>query len=82
MNRIRWAIPCLYSMFVQTILVCGRSRNGITNSEVHYSMSGIIYILCRSVVEIWRYMSQFTGVKVLLGDMNAEPHSAPIRQVE
>ena len=35
----------------------------------------------RSVVEVWRYMSRFTGYKLLLGDLNAEPDSSPIRCV-
>ena len=33
----------------------------------------------RCVVEIWQYMERFTGPKFLMGDLNAEPHSTPIR---
>lgn len=33
----------------------------------------------RTVVEIWRFMSRFTGSAVLLGDLNAEPQSKCIR---
>lgn len=33
----------------------------------------------RSVVEIWTYMQTFSGVKLLMGDMNAEAHSKPMR---
>lgn len=44
-------------------------------------MDTLYHCVCRSVVELWRYMSKFTGVKILLGDLNAEPQSTPIRQV-
>ena len=50
-----------------------------SSSKVMYGH--IISLICRSVVELWRYMSKFTGVKILLGDLNAEPQSTPIRQV-
>lgn len=33
----------------------------------------------RSVLQVWKYMSQFSGVKVLLGDFNTEPDSKVIR---
>lgn len=32
-----------------------------------------------SVVEIWKYMERFSGVKFLMGDLNAEPDSPTIR---
>lgn len=38
--------------------------------------------ICRSVVQITKYMSQFSGVKLLLGDLNAEPHSNAIRYMD
>ena len=31
------------------------------------------------MVEIWQYMQQFSGIKLLMGDLNAEPHSNAIR---
>ena len=33
----------------------------------------------RSVVEIWKFMSRYHGNKVLMGDLNTEPHSHTIR---
>ena len=35
--------------------------------------------LVRSVMQISKYMSQFSGVKLLMGDFNDEPHSNAIR---
>ena len=37
--------------------------------------------LVRSVMQISKYMSQFSGVKLLMGDFNDEPHSNAIRYV-
>ena len=43
-------------------------------------MTGIINSLCtRSVVEIWEFMQHYSGIKLLMGDMNAEPDSKTIR---
>ena len=37
--------------------------------------------LVRSVMQISKYMSQFSGVKLLMGDFNDEPDSNAIRYV-
>ena len=33
------------------------------------------------MVQIWQYMQEFSGIKLLMGDLNAEPHSNTIRSV-
>ena len=40
-----------------------------------------LVFLCsyRSVIEIGNFMKMHSGPKVLMGDMNAEPHSDSIR---
>ena len=55
------------------------------NSTLHviYLSSVDVYACCtclvRSVMQISKYMSQFSGVKLLMGDFNDEPHSNAIR---
>ena len=52
-----------------------REKQQSQRLAVHYGC------VVRSVVEIWQYMSQFTGEKLLVGDLNAEPYSTPIRYI-
>ena len=33
----------------------------------------------RTVVEIWQYMQEYSGLKLLMGDLNAEPHERAMR---
>ncbi|XP_072177383.1 uncharacterized protein [Diadema setosum] len=55
------------------------------HAEIEHSFLGIVHVFVshlslsrvareRSVVEIWRYMQHFSGLALLMGDFNAEPH--------
>lgn len=60
------------------------------HAELHTPQMGLVHVFvshlslsqsaqARSVVEIWHYMQSFSGIKLLMGDLNAEPNSKPMR---
>ncbi|XP_003727301.2 uncharacterized protein LOC100894137 [Strongylocentrotus purpuratus] len=60
------------------------------HAEIDHPALGVVHVFVshlslsavareRSVVEIWRYMQRFPGQAILLGDLNSEPHEAPMK---
>jgi endonuclease/exonuclease/phosphatase family metal-dependent hydrolase len=56
-----------------SLLLCSQVHVFVT----HLSLSAASQE--KSVVELWKYMSRFSGYKLLVGDLNAEPDSPAIR---
>lgn len=70
---------CHSSLSQSTISRKVSHRIGRHLLDVYIWVRSVSLCILRSAVEIWKFMSVFSGYKVLLGDLNAEPDSPAIR---